>query len=90
MNTWFWSIETINEYKISKEVIPLYLNNDIVVNALSYNDGDAISVFITKHLSVMENKWLRYHQLNKFGMDQKTISIVESANANHQVKVRIL
>jgi len=57
------------------------LKKDIVINALGSNGVDAIAVFITKHLSVNENKWLRCYRLNVFGMDQKTTSIVESANA---------
>ena len=81
INTWFWDIETKNEYTVSKEAIFLYLKKDIVLHAIGETGVNAIAVFITKHLSVMEHKWLRCHRLHVFGMDQKTTSIVESANA---------
>jgi len=56
INTWFWDIETKNEYKVSKEAIFLYLKKDIVLHAIEERGVNAIAVFITKHLSVTEHK----------------------------------
>ena len=82
MNSWFWTIETKNEFVHSKKVFFDWLKNDTVLDALTEGAAKAMTALHQVSLKPYECMFARYKRLFVFAFDEKTTSLVEAMNSS--------
>ena len=82
VKTWFFDIESEEEYKVSKSRFYKWLQEQFEKEYIPLNMYQAIKTWIVTCLDQNDSHWLNYLRLNVCGMNQRTSSVCESLHAS--------